>query len=1665
MSNTQTTFITDETGAKLDAAPIIKTLQENAYNKAVSLGLQGAERQQFIQDVDNLINALQNGDVSRDIYHNLNISGEFGKNLNNKYKDTKDIQDSNEQVGRGAKVFDGTFQKNHGIFTSKGTAKYRNKVNRIGDIASWVNTLIDEQKQVPQQNNEEETKQLPQLLENSFVENSLGGMQLWQTWKNNNTQDQKFDNLFKWVHQLDRADLAAQTGTKLIDVTTKLADLEQSLAAKDMHATINAGVALGLDMSKFFGQKQQKKDAQKQPSVLDTYVEKAREELGPGLSEDTYIAAAKSYMEDTRQKAQDILDTRHKKLLKTAWDEYTGKIKDTPLDFDIVDPESSNDLDKMRDTLGLDKGTKPNSFWLSAATKLGDLMDESLKGNKAEGNVDLHQLASFFVKCYNTVSFPIGKFDTKNLLYESIPNGKWSGYVALIPTSDNGKYCVIFDPSNNKILQVPIHELEGTSIYNKVYNKFKEDFEKVNVPKKAVIRKNGGSLIPKFLLGGDLDWKQALLENASRDTINQSAVNQDTISTQDTVSLNKSIVQPNVSISSDDVKQKIENTFQEPEPESYQWTGEGHKQHFFYKDGEWDFTPSDQARVASIALDFLSLYGSAWGAAAGIGSAGAGIWANIEDYKNGDMSGFDAFMDSAINGGLAIVTAVPGLGALKLVKDAKVLVGNTQLLRKLGKYAMAAGMVSNAADFYNAMTNILNNDWSTEDLKLASSVIVGALSGRKQRITNKKLSTLYDPEAQAQIAKKYPDITKDIDTHYELPTKNGGRVRVSPQDVDAIQQAQGNTAKNEAFHRAQVNNAREAAGSNVDFDASKVKTYDLEEHNKVQSPLSLSKPRVRKPIHKEVNDSPIIVINQPKGQIPYIDDDTGEILFLEPLSWKERNIFKNVGGFNMDKWLDSVDNWISKKFKVTGKRPTKIKDGVYELDGERYIADDQGRMLRETPEAKNSRIQAEQAQLKAEQEAAKLRAQQEAEALAVQKAEAHKQSLQAQIQNQHKPRIDAVSKELNIQEEALQRINDELETLEKTNKLSKQKKKSVKKKALEDRARTQASIEKLSSELDGLINESNSVNNMSVEELEAVLNNLGTEAFKNGGAIGFARFVLKAKGGVVAPNPLTPPSDPGKIYGISLKNGVARDRYTHGLKEALFEAARRLGDSKYGFDYYNKLNQAQDDFAEIYQGNNATFDVINEQEDPKVKKYQENFHKAGWNDIMIWPFMEKNDYYNIVSPQPYAIDRKSRPNPVDGHYAEATNHRTILGVKGDWEGKDKELQETVDRFKALNLDYYLDDAKGVYKLRPLETQVIKGTTYKYDPIQKSYIDPLTNTKVEIQKGQVFKLDGSFFVDQDGKKYTKSRTGTMVPADHNNNNNKNGWLSSINWGGVGETLRAGLNIAGAAAATKASTNVPIAQKENEYGQDILEGSYQDLKEAEKGSADYRHIAEANKTSDATQNAALQYEATSKGNSLSTIAAAYDANKFYDSRHKVLNTAQKYRHLNKLINDDNQENIVDEAVSVANAKANLINNTTDTISNIWSAANKLLMENVARKQQLYNNYLTNRSQNLLASAANQYARQLQTDPIGAKNNYDAQVKAIYDSQFKDAESLFNNNYWMYTKPWTRRLGKGSKLTAIDQFILQSAKDFNKDLRENNKEYHKDWRENRRNKRKRK
>ena len=247
------------------------------------------------------------------------------------------------------------------------------------------------------------------------------------------------------------------------------------------------------------------------------------------------------------------------------------------------------------------------------------------------------------------------------------------------------------------------------------------------------------------------------------------------------------------------------------------------------------------------------------------------------------------------------------------------------------------------------------------------------------------------------------------------------------------------------------------------------------------------------------------------------------------------------------------------------------------------------------------------------------------------------------------------------------------------------------------------------------------------------------------------------------------------------------------------------------------------------------------------------------------------------------------------------------------------------------------------------------------------------------------------------------------------------------------------------AAKEAMSWDPASKQQRHVIELLKGYYPALREAQNGRERLNSQAGKTFTSDAALQLAGQLTATAQGNTIQMDAAKADADRFYNSRHKVMDLANQDLAYNTQVGDFNRGIFSQYGKEAAGLKANLRIENSKNVGKLASGISKQMFDAGDRENQLALQHVQTVAGNANQAAYLKYLKD---------NDIDAYYKALQENAIeanKKSASIIGFRPFSYTTV----VKKGGRLTPTHQYILQGSKDFNKRKLEEAREFRKNMR----------
>lgn len=653
---------------------------------------------------------------------------------------------------------------------------------------------------------------------------------------------------------------------------------------------------------------------------------------------------------------------------------------------------------------------------------------------------------------------------------------------------------------------------------------------------------------------------------------------------------------------------------------------------------------SDGYRLAGLLLDVSSIINPEPFTAAGMGYA-----SDYLNYHADELDGInDSWWDDALNVGLSTLGAIPLIGDLGMTgKVAKNLIKTS---KSLGKLLLIPGIfagVANSEELKQSVNNIINNDFTVNDLRNTWTVLQLALG-----TTNAIKS--------GTAKKKAANITQNADEALVVQLKNNGKTQnyqfsgKDKEDLLALKD------KPEEFNKY----IRENFEGLDKAEAAKIKT--TRERDPEASKFNIFAKRKIKSQEVQTTTKPVIDQNNIPGKW------NRSRYFLEDSAIKtKRKGVPNQSTSTTPKESEEVS------FNVTtGKYETKTASEKID----QKIADDA--VLNKLGEAKSEigqkpeekKIEIKETPKKEEEKTIDNTKEKTVDYTKAREAISKNKSVKAteiepDIKSKATETVDTKSEVTKYNASNIRKEFDKLKGK------SKKKAKWVLKNAKQDK------------ELADLVKQDPSLASKDFNEMLAALQNADKkityeQAFKILTEAGFYK-----EGGIIKAETGT------KVSGTPRNNNLWYSSIGSGFMHKL---AQGLINGDYT---YQDINMMQDRHFDL--DNLLSKDVDNPSFNQDVQNYyndiNNHFKFVNTDGIKLG---EDNSRYKIVEN---AITKDSHQGGwvADGYYSGRGQDRMLLGKRGDY--TDEELSKTMKFWENAGFKMYLDDKTNYYKIDPIST--------------------------------------------------------------------------------------------------------------------------------------------------------------------------------------------------------------------------------------------------------------------------------------------------------------------------------------------------------------------------
>lgn len=648
--------LTYENVGTYDAESLAAALTADLEGYANSLKLTGQNRQDFLKYGAMMIQAIKDGNVTKNADGTFTIKGDYG--LNNTYSDLDVAKKRSEgEVGWGAKPYQGSFQESHGVFTTQGTEDFRNRNHTLGLVGQWLNhTLRSSEPTAPIS----PTFSITQYLSDKLYR---GNDKLRQEWEALYPKQQdRFNQIATHLKDLTdedydtwaKTDTAIGDQTKIRDLVTKLST---SLQNNDITGARDAAFRLGFTLKSIVNYDTN--------TDADDFNRLAIDKLGVGASEQEI----KDYEETLRTRDEATRRNARAKALQDQIEDLWETFKESER-FNIHKFVNDNVINKPA-FFGIEGATLYNGF-VEEQHKVRNSLIDNLPKEDSEAGRDLGEILDRIIDAYDYAQLELSKnpdSELKNFynyvlrdLFDKVTyseNGKSAEEWLLLRHLSTLKYSIIYNPKNHRLLRISNSLLGESSPY---YNRLKDEFM---INHKALFKQEGGPINSIYVTsqGDTLDFSVFDRKPAPADSTTKAADNNTPGNTPD-------------------------NT---PEEEST------------------PISEIDEYRLYAALADIAS-FGFSFTALGSVGSAAAGLGATSLNLAADRMDPNVSNLQTAINAGVGyfgdIVSILPYIGA---IRKAKTLNNSLNIVATVGTSLLAAYGVTNIKEHLHNITNLLSN--------------------------------------------------------------------------------------------------------------------------------------------------------------------------------------------------------------------------------------------------------------------------------------------------------------------------------------------------------------------------------------------------------------------------------------------------------------------------------------------------------------------------------------------------------------------------------------------------------------------------------------------------------------------------------------------------------------------------------------------------------------------------------------------------------------------------------------------------------------------------------------------------------------------------------------------------------------------------------------------
>lgn len=713
------------------------TYDLNDYIKAIANA--NREGYTFTNDQLNLaVNAIKEGKAVRNLDKSWSFTGI--PELDNQTVIGPHTKLANgEEVGwRGVQKYDGTKQKSHGIFTDKDTKAERERYHQLGQLAAFLNGILDTQTDLATIPEKPETKKNGQdyfldALTKEFSTDKKG-LTLGSTFADLDNQ-QKINAMVKILTNLQNS-----TGYDDYDWSGTPFDTEDKLKEAILSGIDTLNNRVGDDnyegwkfnrIAQYFTHKDEDPE-EVDKATQDPYaIYKNTEDR-----EAAKLYDLQQYFQNELANLQAVWQQKYDDSRNLTWEAHQKFLSRN------IKPQSFN----LGSTIGDYNYSKP--FTMEAMKQLKAQTDWAALSTPRLQQKAIELNGNNIKYLYKTMKYlQENEPEQAQKLFPEVTVDGLPYHAILGSADDNTGVFWIFreDSKGNLVTQIahasqvqeklPGSEETFAGNYESDWDKGYKDtyiknnplptLESLNIPEGFVIpaQKQGGTIEKKFK-GGSIANSVKLYD---ADTIKERNIQK----SKDTA-VNRRLIRSK---------------------------------------GDW-VEPSlqDIAKITAIGGDVASMFGGFVGLGGGAFST---IANGIADFTDDGITAGEAWANLGINTGLTIASALPGMGVFKAARGLKSIVKFVPWI--LGTIS-AVGAVSNLPEMKKAWSNIAAGEYTSRDLQMAGQSIMLLTSAIKGAKTN----------IQASRMGKSPNIQN---TGNLIRTKGGKELNLTNEQKQLLQEA------------------------------------------------------------------------------------------------------------------------------------------------------------------------------------------------------------------------------------------------------------------------------------------------------------------------------------------------------------------------------------------------------------------------------------------------------------------------------------------------------------------------------------------------------------------------------------------------------------------------------------------------------------------------------------------------------------------------------------------------------------------------------------------------------------------------------------------------------------------------------------------------------------